>query len=502
MQGPSAAGQSGTGVVRRFSLALWAVVAAVAQVVFGISSTGSIPSIRVADYRLSATALFMGGTGQPLIIPPNSPEFISSFVNGMYTDFVAPTGLCIGGDPGCTLAAVYTPEELRPLIGDLTLDESVAVGSELLNNCIRGDKCTATPSPYTTTISTSLTDTSYVVFGQSQSAIIASHVKSDLIAHPDTDKTISFVLLSNQNRPNGGVLERFVGAYIPIFGITFNGATPTDSPQSTPLTTVDIAAQYDGWADFPNNPLRLLASLNAVLGMFFMHGDVKAFSGDPQLQGHYQDTTYYLMPAESLPLVIPLSKIPVIGLPLARALDPPLRVLVEAGYNRTINPGQPTPAKYLYFPNPIRTLVDFAVAIPTGWDDAITTVTGNPADRPFRTTPQPVYGVGGPPVYSGAVDPYGPVEPSATVAVADAMPAAAEAEKNRTDVRLADPAATFGQRMKASGDVPSSASAHRPRAAALARVHAERSREVATESVKAAGPSRHGSASSVPRSKR
>jgi len=497
-----AAGQRWADGVRGLPLSMWAVIVAATQIIVSVSLTVTPPSALTAAYRLSATALFMGGTGQPLIIPPNTPEFISSFVNGMYADFVNPTGLCTGGDPGCALMAVYTPEQLRPLKGNLTLDQSVAAGRELLDNCIRGAACTATPSPYTETVTTSLTDTSYVVFGQSQSAIIASYEKSNLIAHPVTDKTVSFVLLANQNRPNGGVLERFVGAYIPIFGITFNGSTPTNSPQPTPLTTVDIAAQYDGWVDFPTNPLNLLASLNAVVGMVFMHNDTRAFSGTPQLQGYYQDTTYYLMPAELLPLVIPLSRIPVIGLPLARALDPPLRVLVEAGYDRTINPGQPTPAKYLYFPNPIKTLIDFAVAIPTGWDDAISSITGNPADRPFRTAPQPIYGVGGPPVYSGAVDPYGPVDPSVAVAVADAMPAAAESEENRTEVSLAAPTATFGQRMKASGDVPSSASANRPRAAALGRVRAERSREVAAESVKATGPPRQGSVSSMPRSKR
>ena len=98
----------------------------------------------------------------------------------------------------------------------------------------------------------------------------------------------------------------------------------------------------------------------------------------------------------------------------AKALDPPLRVLVETGYDRTINPGQPTPARYTYFPNPFKTLVDFAVAIPTGWDDAISYVTGGGA-RPFGTAPQPVYGVGGPPVYAGAVDPY--VDPAVPAAL-------------------------------------------------------------------------------------
>ena len=47
-----------------------------------------------------------------------------------------------------------------------------------------------------------------------------------------------------------------------------------------------------------------------------------------------------------------------------------------------------------------------AAAIPTGWYDAISYITNDPLNRPFRTLPQPVYGVGGPPVYAGAIDPY------------------------------------------------------------------------------------------------
>lgn len=424
------------GVVGSSSIATSAVVAVIAHVVISATVAAGTPTASIAAYRLSATALFMGGTGQPLIIPPDTPEFISSYVNKMNTDFVATTGLCTGGDPGCTLIAVYTPEQLRPLIGDMTFDESAAIGLGLLDNCIQGAACTATYAPFTTTVATNLTDTSYVIFGRSQSAVISSFAKSDLIAHPPTGKTVSFVLLSNESRPNGGVLERFVGAYIPIFGISFTGATQTNSPQPTPLTTVDYASQYDGWVDFPTNPLNLLASLNAVLGTFFLHHDTDTYSGTPQLQGYYQDSTYYLLPNELLPLVIPLSQIPVIGLPLARALDPPLRVLVETGYDRTINPGQPTPAKYLYFPNPVKTLVDFLTAIPTGWDDAIATITGNPANRPFHTSPQPAYGVGGPPIYAGAIDPYGPVDPPASVAVSDIEPAAAHSAAGRAKRHL------------------------------------------------------------------
>lgn len=370
------------------------------------------------DYRLSATALIMGGTGQPLIIPPDSTGSLRAFLDHTNKDFIAPSGLCVGGDPTCALVAVYTPEQLGPLTGlhDMTLDQSVAVGQANLDNCIRGIACTVTSSPYASTGSQVLTDSSFVVFGESQSANISTYEKAYLIAHPLTGSTVSFDLTANPNRPNGGLIERFVGAYIPFLGITFNGATQTNSPRPSPLTTVDVARQYDGWPDFPTNPFNLLADLNALLGATFLHASYRQIDAPPLLQGYYQDTTYYLEPTALLPLLMPLAQIPFVGIPLAKALDPPLRVLVEAGYDRTINPGQPTPAKYWYFPDPVKTIVNLAIAIPTGWDDAIAYATRNPANRPFGTAPQPTYGIGGPSVYTGAVDPYGPVSQSAASA--------------------------------------------------------------------------------------
>lgn len=375
-----------------------------------ISSSQNLPGI-----ELTATALIMGGTNQVLSVGPASPEFLREFVDEANAYYIEPTGLCTGGLPGCALTAVFTPEELRPFTGltDMTFDASVAAGVANLTDCLRGAACTVTTAPYTNTGVQHVSDSSYVVQGISQSAIIASHVKEALIAEP-IDSTISFILVSNESRPNGGLLERFVGAYIPYIGISFTGATPTNSSRTAPLLTVDSARQYDGWTDFPINPLNLVATLNALLGALFVHDKYMYSDGPPLLQGYYQDTTYYLGPTTVLPLLIPLSQIPLVGMVLAKALDPPLRVLVETGYDRTINPGQPTPARYTYFPNPFKTLVDFAVAIPIGWDDAISYVTGGGA-RPFGTAPQPVYGVGGPPVYAGAVDPY--VDPAVPAAL-------------------------------------------------------------------------------------
>ena len=365
---------------------------------------------------VAATALIMGGTGHPLSLPQETTEYIANYVHNADGVYVAPSGLCVGGDPGCGLLAVYTPEEFPIATGlhAMPFDESVAIGLANLDSCVRGQSCTVTEPPFTATGPQALTDTSYVVYGYSQSANIAAKEKYDLIAHPLPGATVGFVVTSNPNRPNGGILERFVGAYLPIFGVTFDGAMTTNSPQPTPLTTVDVALQYDPVSDFPTNPLNVLADLNVALGFLYFHPETAYFAANSvELQGQYQDTTYYLVPAKTLPLLMPLEQIPVIGPPIAATLDPPLRVLVEAGYDRTINPGQPTPAKYLYTPNLIKTAIDFVKAIPTGWDNGIALITGDPANRPFHTTPQGVYGVGGPPVYTGAVDPYGPPTPYA-----------------------------------------------------------------------------------------
>lgn len=376
-------------------------------VVAAVTATSTVPSVAL-EVDLSATALIMGATNQVLSIPPATTDYIRGYVVDRYRDYIAPTGLCAGAGGQCALVAVYTPEQLGPFTGllNMTFDQSVAAGVVNLDACVRGAECILTAEPYLDTDTATLTDTSYVVSGGSQSAIIASNQKAALIADPAEGRTVSFVVTSSPSRPNGGFFARFPGGFIPFVGITFAAATPTNSPREAPMFTVDIARQYDGWDDFPTNPLNLLATTNAVLGTIVLHADAIYADGEAQLQGYFQDTTYYLAPTAVVPLLQPIAAVPLVGMPLATMLDAPLRVLIETGYDRTINPGQPAPARYLFVPNPIRALVDVAVAIPTGWDDAIAYTTGDPANRPFRTTSAGAFGVGGPPVYAGAVDPY------------------------------------------------------------------------------------------------
>ena len=190
---------------------------------------------------------------------------------------------------------------------------------------------------------------------------------------------------------------------MPVAGITFDGATPTN----TNFKTVDVTRQYDGWSDFPNNPLNPFATANAIAGIQYLHSDYQSVGlGDALYQGSYGDTDYYMIPSRRLPLLMPLDQAGVPS-PLVTMLDAPTRVLVEAGYDRTVSPGAPTKASILYFPNPVQTGINFIIAIPTGVDDGVQEAANI---RPFGTPPidqRSPYGVGGPPVNAGSFDATG-----------------------------------------------------------------------------------------------
>ena len=359
--------------MRRLIRSLGVVLLSVAATVLLAGTQTMTPLV-----ALTAAALIMGGTTHPLSVPSDSPDFINSYVNDANNNYIVLTGFC--GSDSCTPVAVATPEQFMPVSGTMTFDQSVGQGVTNLDQAINAQP----------------TGTPIVVFGYSQSARIASIEKGNLAAAGST-LPLSFVLIGNPNRPNGGILERFQGLQIPILGVTFDGATPTN----TNFQTVDITRQYDGWSDFPNNPLNPLADANAAAGIYYVHGNYQGVSlGNALYQGAYGDTKYYLIPSGRLPLLMPLAQLGVPD-PLLAVVDAPLRVLVETGYDRTISPGQPTPAMLLYFPNPVQTGVNFIIAIPTGLDDGAQEAVNI---RPFGTPPpdqRSPYGVGGPPVNAG-----------------------------------------------------------------------------------------------------
>jgi hypothetical protein len=279
----------------------------------------------------------------------------------------------------------------------------VAIGRENLNNCVRGTGCLFNENPALDPgppLDPPVVGDDFVIFGYSQSAVVASEVKQDLIDNPvDGGGNYSFLLLANPKRPNGGFLSRGPqGLTIPFLGVTFSEGTPTNSCDVGPcMETADLAAQYDGLGgDAAVGLTNVPAVLNAALGYYYLHGDLQNANFDDALyQGSHGDTDYYLFPTPVLPLLMPFE--PVVPAPIIKTLDTWIRPVVEGGYRRDINPGIGTGVGLLPFNDPIQTLLNVITAIPTGIDDGVAAAANNPAFRPLGTAPvTSPFGVGGP----------------------------------------------------------------------------------------------------------
>ena len=190
------------------------------------------------------------------------------------------------------------------------------------------------------------------------------------------------------NLPNGGIFARFPGLLLTDLDWTFNGSAPTD----TQFDTVMINRQYDGIADFPLYPINLIATLNALLGSCVRAPAMPGTSAwqrpirrsSPSYQGTHGDTGYYFFENPDLPLFGPLRTL---GVPesVIDVFEPFFRVIVELGYDRSIKPWEPTPARLIPPLNPVKLVADLVAAIGEGFDNAL--AIGSPP--PSVPTPRP-----------------------------------------------------------------------------------------------------------------
>jgi hypothetical protein len=235
-----------------------------------------------------------------------------------------------------------TPEKFFPFTGptSLTFDSSVAQGVKNLNTAIMAQQAAGNHT---------------VVFGVSQSATIATlemrYLETLPVGLRPGPGELSFVLIGNPERPDGGIFARLAGFSIPPLGVTAYGATPTNA-----YPTIDYAVQHDGVADFPQYPIDIFADANAVAGILFIHPAYNAVTPAQIASGIVEpvspadtQTTYILIPSQNLPLLDPLRAIPLVGNPLADLVQPDLRVLVELGYDRAAY--QDLPTSFGLFPN-------------------------------------------------------------------------------------------------------------------------------------------------------
>ncbi|WP_231744891.1 PE-PPE domain-containing protein [Mycobacterium sp. IS-1590] len=409
-------GRSIRGMKMMFNaLASTASALLVATVFWGSPSAGT-PQVELSA---DATALVLGATSFPT---PN--QFIIDWTKDKY---VAP--VYSGRDIDIEYIPVTTPQEFWPITGvfrvigpalaavdprispkliaaqfpdgmplwklsglfDLTADQSIRKGADILEARIAQQLADHPGEPI-------------IVTGISQGAGVANVVKARLAekyAGDPNPPDIDFVLAGDPNLPNGGLLSRFDGLYIPILDFSFSGPAPSD----TPFETVEIFRQYDGFTDFPLYPINVVSDVNALFGLIFVHlylGEV-SLPEDPEINspafvGKHGDTSYYFFRSENLPLFEPLR---IAGVPesVIDVFEPFVREIVELGYDRSIKPWEPTPARLIPRLDPAKVATDLVTAATEGIHNATALVSPPPispapvalvstADEPQNASPQ------------------------------------------------------------------------------------------------------------------
>ena len=139
---------------------------------------------------------------------------------------------------------------------------------------------------------------------------------------------LTFIVFGNPQRAIGGFSRATGGA---------------STPSKTGYRVIDVSREYDLESDFPTNPFNALAVANAFAGYLLIHTDYTGVDiNDPRnLVKTVDDTTYVLVPTDNLPLLQPLR---MLGLnALADQLNPALKKIVDAGYDRSGFTPQTTP---------------------------------------------------------------------------------------------------------------------------------------------------------------
>jgi hypothetical protein len=345
-----------------------------------------VAAVMTAAITLAATtALVVPGTGTP------NANIVADYMKNAYDRYVAssnPTVLpseCTASSD-CTLRGVNYPASFWPLtfipgwcVSGRCDKWNVSVGKGVTG--LQADLVAVVP-----------TSDKVVLFGYSQGARVVSIEKENLRNFPNKDQ-LEIVLIGNISRPNGGLWSRlsFLPT-IPIADVSFGKPTPTD----VGIKTTDISFEYDGVSDFPVYPLNLLAVANALAGIQYVHGyylvpngngptnqlpwgytadEIQALIEDPN-NPTKGDTTYVTIPAKSLPILQPFidfgnaTGTSAIVDPILELVQPALKVLIDTGYDRTANPGDPMTFRLIPRINPLKLVVDLAAAVVQGIKDA------------------------------------------------------------------------------------------------------------------------------------
>ena len=262
----------------------------------GLSGVGSTQSTE---------AIILGGTGVPTQPPANVANIKSAYIEKLF--------------PNATYTTATLPNDLAPLVGKLSWNQSVSTGATVLDQAITAGTANGGH---------------VVVWATSQSSTVATLEIEHLMAtgSPNVNQ-LSFILTGDPNNPDGGIFSRFPGLNIPGIGLSSSPATPANNPYPTLI----FSDQYDAISNFPAHPLNLISDANAVAGLLFGEHSYsyltpEQVAGATNL-GTSGSTTYYLNLTDNLPLLDPLRWYGgTYGNALADLIQPDLRVIVDMGY--------------------------------------------------------------------------------------------------------------------------------------------------------------------------
>lgn len=212
-----------------------------------------------------------------------------------------------------------------------------------------------------------------IVFGFSNGAGVAEQWMADHAGQvgAPSPEDVSFVLIGNPRRAYGGTRP-------PI--------TPTE------YHVIDIVRQYDPMADFPDNPLNLLALANVAAGMLSpVHLDYRSVDLDDPANVVWTEgnTTYVFVPTHDLPLLQPLRAMGMTA--LADKLNEPLKAIIEQAYDRPYLTPAVEPAAPPEQPAPIETTRTVAVtekSTASLTESEAATEAAAPDDEPAATPPR------------------------------------------------------------------------------------------------------------------
>ena len=178
------------------------------------------------------------------------------------------------------------------------------------------------------------------IAGISQGALAIAEAKRTLMARDEADRPdadeVTFLAIGDPSGPTG-IGSRLPGLHVPYIDVTFQPAP------ETPYDTIIVAREYDGLADFPDRPLNLVATLNALAGIVYVHP--VSYGPDTDLEAIPDEdvtetvnslggkTTSYFVQNDRLPLLQPLRDLNV-DERLVAAIEQPLKQVVDAGYSR------------------------------------------------------------------------------------------------------------------------------------------------------------------------